>query len=119
MSYSLEFNTDLMNNIGTAGELAKKVLEGSTWQYDEESSTPIIQKTEGPVYEAKIETNFRAIEQLIDKDNSININKTGKMLVFYDSVVNILDITERIKGTCQFLYTEDAGWATDINDVLN
>lgn len=116
--YSLEFNTDLMNNIGTAGELAKKVLEGSTWQYDEESSTPIIQKTEGPVYEAEIETNFRAIEQLIDKDNSININKTGKMLVFYDSVVNILDITERTKGTCQFLYTEDAGWATDINDVL-
>lgn len=116
--YSLEFNTDLMNNIGTAGELAEKVLEGSTWQYDEESSTPIIQKTEGPVYEAKIETNFRAIEQLIDGDNNININKTGKMLVFYDSVVNILDITERTKGTCQFLYTEDAGWATDINDVL-
>ena len=116
--YSLEFNTDLMNNIGTAGELAKKVLEGSTWQYDEESSTPIIQKTEGPVYEAEIETNFCAIEQLIDKDNSININKTGKMLVFYDSVVNILDITERTKGTCQFLYTEDAGWATDINDAL-
>ena len=40
------------------------------------------------------------------------------MLVFYDSVVNILDITERTKGTCQFLYTEDASWATDINDVL-
>lgn len=116
--YSLEFNTDLMNNIGTAGELAEKVLEGSTWQYDEESSTPIVQKTEGPVYEAEIETNFRAIEQLIDGDNSININKTGKMLVFYDSIVNILDITERTKGTCQFLYTEDAGWATDINDAL-
>ena len=29
--YSLEFNTDLMNNIGTASELAEKVLEGSTW----------------------------------------------------------------------------------------
>jgi hypothetical protein len=40
--YSLEFDTELQNNIGTAGELATAVLEGSTWQYDEEHGTPII-----------------------------------------------------------------------------
>ena len=29
--YSLEFDTKLENNIGTVGELANKILEGSSW----------------------------------------------------------------------------------------
>jgi len=40
--YNLEFSTDLMNNIGTAEELAEKVLDGSSWSYDAENSDEIL-----------------------------------------------------------------------------
>lgn len=117
--YSLEFDTELQNNIGTAEELATSVLEGSTWQYDSDKGTPIIQRTEGPMYEAIIETDFKATLQSPTGDLlNQNISKTGKILVFYDSVVDVLTGANQNIQKCQFLYTEDEGWATDINDSL-
>ena len=117
--YSLEFDTELQNNIGTAEELATSVLEGSTWRYDSDKGTPIIQRTEGPMYEAIIETDFKATLQspMGDLLNQ-NISKTGKILVFYDSVVDVLTGANQNIQKCQFLYTEDEGWTTDINDSL-
>ena len=71
--YSLEFDTNLQNNIGTAEELASQVLDGSTWQYDSDSSTPIYQKTEGPVYEVILATQLNAIKQNPGKEDSLCI----------------------------------------------
>lgn len=110
--YSLEFDTELQNNIGTAKELAEQVLDGSTWQYDESASEPIIQKTEGPVYEIYTSRAFTATKE--PSNINITIPKNKKILVFYDSIININngDIAD-----VQFLYSAD-GYQTDINDDL-
>jgi hypothetical protein len=49
--YNLSYNTDLFNNIGTAPDLVKSVLQDSGWRFNEEKSDKIIQETEEPVYE--------------------------------------------------------------------
>ena len=115
--YSLEFNTELENNIGTAAELAKQVLDGSTWQYDDNASTPIIQRTEGPVYECTTQVAVSAIVQVRGGDAEIEIPAGKLILVFYDSLVNLLNITENTTAAIQFLYSPD-GYITDINDMV-
>ena len=114
--YSLEFDIELENNIGTAAELAKTTLEGSTWQYDDEASTPIIQKTEGPVYEVIVDTDtFSATRQ--DPNGNVNypIPIGAKILVFYDSIVDVMDGAQNVP--VQFLYAAE-GYKTDVNDQL-
>ena len=115
--YSLVFDTESENNIGTAAELAKQVLNGSTWQYDDKASTPIIQRTEGPVYECTTQVAISAIVQARGGDAKIEIPAGKLILVFYDSLVNLLNITENTKAAIQFLYSPD-GYITDINDMV-
>ena len=115
--YSLEFDTELENNIGTAAELAKQVLDGSTWQYDDNASTPIIQRTEGPVYECTTWAAAPAVVQVPSSDTEIEIPANKLILVFYDSLVNLLNITENTTAAIQFLYSPD-GYITDINDMV-
>ena len=114
--YSLEFDTELQNNIGTAEELATSVLEGSTWMYDSENSEPVIQKTEGPVYEVTTLNTVRALKQDPKRDSTVNIPANANVLVFYDSIVNILESGGTNVPT-QFLYAPE-GYETDINDSL-
>ena len=111
--YSLEFDTELENNIGTVDELAQKVLEGSTWNYDSENSEAIIQETVGPVYEVIVNTSFEATKQSAAGDipNQL-ILADKKILLFYDSIVNI----DNAKSA-QFIYSSN-GYETDINDSL-
>lgn len=110
--YSLEFDTELQNNIGTVKELAEKVLDGSTWQYDADASEPIIQKTEGPVYEIYTSRDFSASKE--PDGTSVTISKNKKILVFYDSIININDGDI---ADVQFLYSADE-YQTDVNDDL-
>ena len=114
--YSLEFDTELENNVGTAKELATAVLEGSTWQYDAAASTPIIQLTEGPVYEVTTSTSFNATRQRQTGDSNITIPANKTILVFYDTIVNAQTGTTN-NVQVQFLYAVN-GYTTDINDML-
>lgn len=114
--YSLEFDTELQNNIGTAEELATSVLEGSTWMYDSENSTPIIQRTEGPVYEVTTLNMIRALKQSPINDASVNVPANVKVLVFYDSIVGVMENGGTNVPT-QFLYAAE-GYETDINSSL-
>ena len=114
--YSLEFDTELENNVGTAQELATAVLEGSTWQYDAAASTPIIQMTEGPVYEVNTSTAFSATLQRQTGDSTVNIPANKTILVFYDTIVDAqMGTTNNVQ--VQFLYAAN-GYTTDINDML-
>ena len=113
--YSLEFDTELQNNIGTIEELATSVLDGSTWMYDTQLGEKIIQKTEGPVYEVSTLNTVRALKQSPSGDRSVNIPANSPVLVFYDSIINVLDTGGTIPT--QFLYAEE-GYKTDINDSL-
>ena len=113
--YSLEFDTELQNNIGTVRELATAVLEGSTWQYDTTANDKIIQRTEGPVYEVTTLNEVTAIKQSPIRDITTTIPSNKKVLIFYDSIINILETGGTIPT--QFLYAEE-GYETDINDSL-
>ena len=114
--YSLEFDTELENNIGTASELATTILDGSTWMYDNEKSTSIIQRTEGPVYEVVVDTNsFSATRQSFNNDSNYPIPLGAKILVFYDSIVDAMDGAVNIP--IQFCYAAE-GYETDVNDQL-
>ena len=109
-------DTELQNNIGTAEELATSVLEGSTWMYDNEKSIPIIQRTEGPVYEVITHKTIHALKQSPGNDTFVNIPANVKVLIFYDSIVGVI----KNGGTnvpTQFLYAA-GGYETDINDSL-
>lgn len=127
--YSLEFDNQLQNNIGTAAELATQVLEGSSWQYNSNLSTPIIQRTKGPVYEVNALNAFSATwqgpredfpEQEYDEINggiNVTIPRSAKLLVFYDSLVDFLASEKNTDSVAiQFLYNEE--YITDINETL-
>ena len=127
--YSLEFDNQLQNNIGTAAELATSVLGGSSWQYNNNLSTPIIQKTKGPVYEVNALNAFSATwqgpredfpEQEYDEINggiNVTIPYGAKLLVFYDSLVDFLASEKNTDSVAiQFLY--NTKYITDINETL-
>lgn len=116
--YSLEFNTELQNNIGTVQELAEQVLKDSTWQYGEEH--PIIQKTEGPTYATTLKCSTRVTRQYPEQKDYL-VDEGKKILVFYDSVLDYLDSNSDPNNiaSCQFLYIgDDENWITDINDAV-
>ena len=112
--YNLEYTTDLQNNTGTASELVATVLEGSGWQFDNEGSTNIIQKTEEPVYEVEIVNQFNAIKQSPQGDINVVIPQQANILIFYSQVVGL---TQNQNVDIQFLYAAE-GYATDKNDML-
>jgi hypothetical protein len=66
-------------------------LDGSTWKYDDKSSTPIIQRTEGPVYDVLVEEGFSATLQSVNKDQEATIPSNTRILVFYDTIVNFME----------------------------
>lgn len=114
--YSLEFNSELQNNIGTAAELATEVLKDSTWQYDATHSQRIIQRSEGPVYEVSVLNAFTATKQSPNGDTSVTIPKNARVLVFYDSIVSVMESGGTNVPT-QFLYSS-TGYITDVNNML-
>lgn len=120
--YSLEFDTDLQNNIGTAEQLAKKILEGSTWQYDTNAGEHIIQKSEGPVYEVKTQRSFSATwSPSFEIEESAIVSSTDTILVFYDSLVGLEGTVENKE--IQFLYRNPyekwyGVYTTDVNNML-
>ena len=114
--YSLEFSTELENNIGTIEELATAVLKGSTWQYDSQQSDYIEQYCEGTVYEVVVSRGFTATRQAYDTTATQNINSGQKILIFYDSVASYFDLSGSQSATIQFWYSDS--YITDVNDIL-
>ena len=113
--YNLQFSNELQNNIGTAGELAQQILDGSGWLFDEENSAHIIQKTEEPVYEVIVDNTVSAIKQSPDGDTESSISIGKRILVFYSSVADI--VNENLKDKeVQFLYAPT--YQTDENEML-
>lgn len=112
--FSLEFNSQLQNNIGTPEELISKVIENTDWQFDSENSDTIYQLTEESVYVVNTVTQFSA-----KKDPSrerITIPAGSQILVFYSCAPAAK--ADALKTTVQFLYTTDDEWQQDDNDML-
>ena len=60
--YDLEFDSELNNNYGTAQELVEATLKGTEWTLKEDTEN-ILQKKEEPVYELKLDSGLKAINQ--------------------------------------------------------
>lgn len=82
--YNIELDNELMNNQGTITELATKVLEGSDWQLDSESTDLLRQWIEEPLYETVVKTSIIGINPLT-KDE-VTIVKGEKVYLFYSYV---------------------------------
>lgn len=120
--YSLEFSTDLQNNIGTVEELATAVLEGSSWQYDANGSDIIRQTSEEVVYEATVSAVFEATPIVFEgtaDDVEIGPQRAAP-LFFYSEIQELLDLDSGKSRTkeCQFVWTNDTNYAVATGDTL-
>lgn len=104
--FSLEFDQKLNNNQGTAQELAKKVLEGTDWVVDTNSSDHILQTIEEPLYSAKLVNDL----DVKDKNNATKTITGGSIIYLFYSVV------QEKKSYIQFIY--NASYETESNSQL-
>ena len=114
--FNLELTSELQNNIGTAAELAQRVLEGSGWQFDAEKSSNIIQQTEEPVYEVLTIGQINTTLQSSQGDQLQLIPSNQTILVFYSGIVDITN-TDFIDKDIQFLYSSTE-YQTDEGEML-
>jgi hypothetical protein len=104
--FSLEFDQKLNNNQGTAQELAKKVLEGTDWVVDTNTSDHILQTIEEPLYSATLTQNLDAK----DKNNATKTILGGSIIYIFYSVV------QEKKSYVQFIY--NTSYETESNSQL-
>ena len=104
--FSLEFDQKLNNNQGTAQELAKKVLEGTDWVVDTNSSDHILQTIEEPLYSAKLVNDL----DVKDKNNTTKTITEGSIIYLFYSVV------QEKKSYIQFIY--NTSYETENNSQL-
>lgn len=104
--FSLEFDQKLNNNQGTAQELAKKVLEGTDWVVDTNSSDHILQTIEEPLYSAKLVNDL----DVKDKNNTTKTIIGGSIIYLFYSVV------QEKKSYIQFIY--NTSYETESNSQL-
>lgn len=97
--FNLEFDTELMNNQGSAQELAAKILEGTDWKVDEANSDIVFQENEEAVYEGHITYSGGLDVEGLDRETgmptTVHIAQNDKILVYYS-------IFENKISDCQF-----------------
>lgn len=116
--YDLEFDSELNNNYGTAQELVEATLKGTEWTLKENTEN-ILQKKEEPVYELKLDSGLKAINQtkssstgeIVKED--IDAGKT--ILVFYEQLAGEMTLN----GTYQFAYAPSYKKDTNSQLVVN
>ena len=109
VGYDVVLDSSLNNNQGTATELAKKVLENTDWEVDEENSDILRQLVQEPLYVATTINNFTAIN--LDTNENAPIEAGETIYLFYS------DIANRIVENVQFLRASD-NLIPDDDDVL-
>ena len=86
--YSVELNTELNNNLGTAAELAEEVLKGTDWKV---RSDTLIQLIEEPLWTVTTTAAFNA-KQISGDDagETVSIGNDGSetLYVFYSYIIN-------------------------------
>ena len=117
--YSVELNTDLNNNLGTAAELAEEVLKGTEWQVDSER---LIQTIEEPLWTVETVESFSATKLVQGKDSEgkntiietpVTIPSGVTLYVFYSYIAS------REEKYLQFIAADDeSDFTYDDNGVI-
>ena len=108
--FNLEFADSLQNNIGTAGELAQKVLEGSDWKYG--GSDTIYQEVEEAVVIRRFSANVNAYR--FPDMAQVTIPRNQDVLFFYSNIDNALNSRDFVT----FWYANGNAWQTQENSSL-
>ena len=82
--YNVELDNELMNNQGTIVELATKVLEGSDWQLDSDSTDLLRQWIEEPLYEVVVKTTIKGKNPITNAE--VSVASGAKVYLFYSYV---------------------------------
>lgn len=91
LGYNVTLDTELNNNQGTIIELAKKVLQNTDWQVDEDNSDLLTQYVQEPLYKVIVELpeGEETLEVLnLDTNELIEINNNETLYVFYSFINN-------------------------------
>ena len=86
LGYNVTLNTDLNNNQGTVTELAKRVLEDTDWEVDEENSDLLTQYVQEPLYQVTVAGSFDAIN--LDTNELETITTDKPLYVFRHYIAN-------------------------------
>ena len=86
LGYNVTLDTSLNNNQGTIIELAKRVLENTDWEVDEEGSDSLSQYVQEPLYQAKLINNIQVLN--LDTNTIVEVNENETIYVFYSFLNN-------------------------------
>ena len=119
--FNLEFDTELMNNTGSAQELAAAVLEGTDWQVDEQNSDIVFQESEEPVYECELYNSLssftaKGLNRANGQEVDVTING-GQNILIFESVYSTHPEGNQLKDF-QFWWTSDNSFETDGSNML-
>lgn len=100
--YEVELDNELMNNQGTATELAQQILSSTDWTVDTENSDTLLQEQEDAVYECDTLVQFDAFNQTTSSSAIIPSGKTT--LIYYTPIQDV--IQEAINSSTESSYYE-------------
>ena len=106
--FSLEFNSELENNIGNLHTLANQVMDGTDWQIDEVGL--LKQTKEEPLCVIKLAIDIDA-EEVENRGSTITISQDSFIYAFYSDVVSQ-------SSSVQFLIPPAKDFETDENHVV-
>ena len=96
LGYNVTLDTELNNNQGTIIELAKRVLENTDWQVDEENSDLLVQYVQEPLYRAIVTNDISVLN--LDTNEPVTINSGEVIYIFYNYINNqITDYVQFIR----------------------
>lgn len=118
--YNLEFDTELMNNQGTATELVEKILEGSDWvAYTEDDKDFFAEKIKEPLFRVSqvltdgetIELETEALNGKIEPYGSTDFSTPKHIFVYYS-------VLSSQPSFFQCLVVEDDEIIVDDNNII-
>ena len=96
LGYNVTLDTELNNNQGTVVELAKRVLENTDWQVDEENSDLLVQYVQEPLYTAILTNDISVLN--LDTNKPVTIHSGEVIYIFYNYINNqITDYVQFIR----------------------
>lgn len=113
--FNLVFDNELMNNSGTAFELANKILGSDTdWTVDQEESDRLYEEREETGYQCNVSNSIMATE---DKTgDNIVISSNDSVVIYYSQIIELLN-SEETSGSKIFQFglvnnnsSSETGW---------
>lgn len=110
LGYDVTLDTELNNNQGTIIELAKRVLENTDWEVDENNSDLLTQYVQEPLYEAVLTNQIEVLN--LDTNKLVTLNKDEVIYIFYSYINN------KTTDNVQFIRKDEEDFFIDDDNVI-